>query len=141
MNLTNKAKYGIRIMMYIATSSETTTTVQSIFAMEDVSKRYLEQIFSDLKRFGLVKSIKGKHGGYYIAKPFSTITVQDIIEALEGKADLGALPTEGQKEIEQVFEQHLWQPLQALTETFLKAVTLKQLVDAYHETQSNMYFI
>lgn len=141
MNVSNKAKYGVRIMMYIATSGETTTTVQKIFAMEDVSKRYLEQIFSDLKRQGLVKSIKGKHGGYYIAKAFDEISVYDIIEALEGKVDLGALPTEGQKEIEAVFKEHLWSPLQESTDNFLKSVTLEQLVSSYNQTQSNMYFI
>ena len=141
MNISNKAKYGIRVMMYIATSSETTTTVQSIFKIEDVSKRYLEQIFSDLKKQGLVRSIKGKHGGYYIAKELSAITVQDIIEALEGDLNLGTLPTEGQAEIEDVTKRLLWQPLQNQVGTFLGGITLEQLVTEYRETQSNMFYI
>jgi Rrf2 family protein len=141
MNVSNKAKYGLRIMMYIATSGEATTTVQKIFSIEDVSKRYLEQIFSDLKKFGLVKSIKGKHGGYYIAKDLEAINVYDIIEALEGKVELGSLPTPGQKEIEAVFGEHLWTPLQESTEKLLKGVTLEQLVNSFNATQSNMYFI
>lgn len=141
MNISNKAKYGVRIMMYMATASESTMTVQKIFNMEDVSKRYLEQIFSDLKKRGLVKSIKGKHGGYYIAKPLDAITVHDIIEAIEGKVDLGSLPTEGQKEIEMVFNEHLWMPLQSSMESLLKGVTLEHLLSEYHQTQSNMFYI
>ncbi len=141
MNISNKAKYGVRIMMYMATASESTMTVQKIFNIEDVSKRYLEQIFSDLKKQGLVKSIKGKHGGYYIAKPLQAITVHDIIEAIEGKSDLGSLPTEGQKEIEAVFEEHLWHPLQSTMESLLKGVTLENLLTEYHQTQSNMFYI
>ena len=141
MNVSNKAKYGIRIMMYIATSSETTTTVQKIFNIEDVSKRYLEQIFSDLKKHGLLKSIKGKHGGYYIAKKLDVITVYDIIEALEGNIELGVLPTEGQKEIEEVFARHLWNPLQTNVESFLRSVTVEKLVNDYQQTQSNMFYI
>lgn len=141
MNISNKAKYGVRIMMYIATSSESTLTVQKIFNIEDVSKRYLEQIFSDLKKQGLVKSIKGKHGGYYIAKAMDAITVYDIIEAIEGKSDIGALPTEGQKEIEAVFKEQLWQPLQSSMEALLKGVTLEDLLNDYNETQSNMFYI
>ena len=141
MNISNKAKYGIRIMMYIATASESMMTVQKIFNMEDVSKRYLEQIFSDLKKQGLVKSIKGKHGGYYIAKPLADITVYHIIEAIEGKVDLGALPTEGQKEIEEVFEEFLWHPLQSNMESLLKGITIENLLNEYHQTQSNMFYI
>ena len=141
MNISNRAKYGIRIMMYMATSSEDMTTVQKIFNFEDVSKRYLEQIFSELKKHGLVKSIKGKHGGYFIAKNFEDISVFDIIEALEGKVHLGTLPTEGQKEIEQVLESELWNPLQSAMEDLLKGITLDSLVNQYNQSQSNMFYI
>lgn len=50
MNISNKARYGIRIMLYIALESGTTITVQDVFEKEDVSKRYLEQIFAELKK-------------------------------------------------------------------------------------------
>lgn len=128
-------------MMYIVTSPETTTTVQSIFRIEDVSKRYLEQIFSDLKKYGLLKSIKGKNGGYYIAKDLDQIRVYDIVVALEGKVELGSLPTDGQKEIELAFDTILWEPLQSQLETFLKSISIKQLLAEYHQTQSNMFYI
>lgn len=128
-------------MMYIATSSETTTTVQKIFNIEDVSKRYLEQIFSDLKKHGLLKSIKGKHGGYYIAKKLEAISIYDIIVALEGNIELGVLPTEGQKEIEEIFQRQLWTPLQKNVDSFLRDVTIEILVNDYQRTQSNMFYI
>lgn len=141
MTISNKAKYGVRIMMYMATSSKPTTTVQMIYNIEDVSKRYLEQIFSDLKKRGLVKSIKGKHGGYFIAKELHDISVFDIFEAVEGNVPLGALPTDGDKIMEEVFNTTLWQPLQEQTASLLKSVTLDKLLEAYNASQSNMFYI
>ena len=48
-----------------------------------ISKIYLEQIFSLLKRSGLVASVKGAQGGYHLAKPASEISVYEILKALE----------------------------------------------------------
>jgi Rrf2 family protein len=141
MNISNKAKYGIRIMLYIALEKGETTTVQDIFNKEDVSKRYLEQIFADLKKSGLVHSIKGKHGGYFVSKPLSDITPLDIIHAIEGDGDLGALPTEGDKELEEVLKEQLWSPLQSEIKNLLSNVNLEDLINDYHQRQANMFYI
>jgi Rrf2 family protein len=141
MNISNKAKYGIRIMLYIALESGDTITVQDIFNKEDVSKRYLEQIFAELKKNGLVHSIKGKHGGYFISKSLNDITPLDIIVAIEGEGNIGELPTEGDKELENVLQEQLWGPLQQDIKSLLSSVTLEDLLSDYNQRQANMFYI
>lgn len=52
---------------------------------EKISQRYLERLFSKLKKAGLVKAEKGASGGYRLAKDPKRITIFDIIKTLEGK--------------------------------------------------------
>lgn len=141
MQITNRAKYGIRIMLYIALESGNTLTVQDVFIREDVSKRYLEQIFAELKKNGLVGSIKGKHGGYYIAKPMKEITVYEIIRALEGEGDFSSIPTSGDKELANVLNDQLWTPLKNTLYEFLSHITLESLMNDYQQRQGNMFYI
>lgn len=141
MQITNKAKYGIRIMLYIALESGNTLTVQDVFIREDVSKRYLEQIFAELKKQGLVMSIKGKNGGYYIHKPLKEINVYDIIYALEGEGDFNALTGNGDKDLAGVLSDRLWEPLKASLYELLGNITLEELMLDYQSRQGNMFYI
>lgn len=141
MNISNKARYGIRIMLYIALASGKTITVQDVFEKEDVSKRYLEQIFAELKKNGLVTSIKGKHGGYYIPKPLKEITALEVVVALEGEGTLNSLASSRDKELENVLKESLWTPLQTEIKTLLAGVTLEKLLSNYNERMSNMFYI
>lgn len=141
MNISNKARYGIRIMLYIALASGKTITVQDVFEKEDVSKRYLEQIFAELKKNGLVNSIKGKHGGYFIPKPLKDLTALDVVVALEGEGTLNSLASSRDKELDTVLEESLWTPLQTEIKTLLAGVSLEQLLTDYNERMSNMFYI
>lgn len=55
-----------------------------IAEMEDISEQYLEQIFMDLRRAGLVTGLRGARGGYVLARPAHEITSGDIVRAVEG---------------------------------------------------------
>lgn len=50
----------------------------------NISPQYLEQVFASLRKAGIVKSIKGSQGGYFLNKPAEQITISEVIEALEG---------------------------------------------------------
>ena len=56
--------------------------------MRSGPKKYVEQILIDLKKQGILKSSRGSHGGYQLAMSAATLTICDIIEALEGKKAL-----------------------------------------------------
>lgn len=141
MNISNKARYGIRIMLYIALASGKTITVQDVFEKEDVSKRYLEQIFAELKKNGLIGSVKGKHGGYYLAKETKDVTTLEIIVALEGDGSLNSLASSRDKDLEAVLNDSLWNPLQNSIRSLLSAISLEQLLTNYNERLSNMFYI
>jgi len=62
--------------------------LKDVAQAEGISEKYLSQIIIPLKAAGLVKSFRGPHGGYVLAKPKKMITMKDIVEVLEGTADL-----------------------------------------------------
>jgi len=127
-------------MIYIALDAGTKTTVQDIYTKEDMSKRYLEQIFADLKKNNLVSSIKGKHGGYNISRPYNEITAYDIIVALEGEELTGDTDSKN-KDLNQLLDTKLWQPLQSQIQDLLSAITLEELISDYVGSQTNMFYI
>jgi len=62
--------------------------LKDVAQAEGISEKYLSQIIIPLKAAGLVKSFRGPHGGYVLAKPKKMITMKDIVEVLEGTADV-----------------------------------------------------
>ncbi|MDR1641173.1 MAG: Rrf2 family transcriptional regulator [Clostridiales bacterium] len=85
MRLSAKARYGMSslISMVSYSCSDECVTVVSLAKKLDISKIYLEQVFSLIKRAGIVTSMKGAQGGYQLAKPAKEITVYEILSAIE----------------------------------------------------------
>ncbi|MCR4434372.1 MAG: Rrf2 family transcriptional regulator [Clostridiales bacterium] len=85
MRLSTKGRYGIKAMLDLAIhNSEGYITLKSIAQRQEISENYLEQLFASLKKADLVKSTRGSHGGYILAKSPNDITVGSILRALEG---------------------------------------------------------
>ena len=85
MKLSTKGRYGLSAMIDLAVYSENeAVSLNSIAERQHISEGYLEQLMAKLKKAGLVTSIRGASGGYYLAKPASEISVGDILRALEG---------------------------------------------------------
>jgi|SRR5271166_3927889 len=83
--LTNKGKYGLKAMVHLAGLRENEIAqVAQIAEANHIPKKFLDQIFADLRRAGLVYSKKGKAGGYALAKPSGEIHVGQIIRAIDG---------------------------------------------------------
>jgi Rrf2 family protein len=83
--LTNKGKYGLKAMLYLAGLRENEIAqVAHIAQANNIPKKFLDQIFADLRRAGLVHSKKGKAGGYALARPASEIKAGQIIRAIDG---------------------------------------------------------
>ena len=84
MRVTTKGRYALRAMISLAINSgEKPVSIKKITEEEDFSPIFLEQIFTKLKKAGLVDSIRGAGGGFFLAKTASEITVKDILEAVE----------------------------------------------------------
>lgn len=85
MKLSNKGRYGVRAIFDIAFHNEgRATQIKEIAERQAIPPRFLEQIFQDLKRAGLVASRRGPRGGYQLAKTPAEIRLGDIVRALEG---------------------------------------------------------
>ncbi|MGE5483919.1 MAG: RrF2 family transcriptional regulator [Ignavibacteriales bacterium] len=85
MKLSTKGKYGVRAMYQIALDGrDRPASLQSIARAQGLSENYLEQLVGPLREAGLVKSVRGAHGGYLLGRPPDEITIADIIRVLEG---------------------------------------------------------
>jgi Rrf2 family protein len=84
MRLSTKSRYGVRALFDIAYhAEEAPAQIKTISRRQGITPRYLEQIFQKLKRAGIVKSIRGPRGGYYLARKPEEVAVGDVIRAME----------------------------------------------------------
>ena len=85
MKMSTKGRYAIRAMLDLALQSGNGPTLsKDVSKRQKISNLYLEQLFSQLRAGGLVRSIRGPKGGFILAKPPSQIRVIDILQVMEG---------------------------------------------------------
>ncbi len=85
LRLTNAADYAIRSMLYIASLPEDRVVLRSEVAdAQNVPSSFLAKILRELSRAGLLRSSRGVHGGFALARPASEISLLDVVEAIEG---------------------------------------------------------
>lgn len=84
MILTTKARYAVMTVIAIAMkNSSKAVSLYDLSMSQGISVQYLEQIFSKLKSYGIVMSIRGSSGGYVLSKHPSEITMKNIIDAVD----------------------------------------------------------
>lgn len=132
MRISSKGRYGLAAMISIAQLGQNGefVTVISISEKLGISKIYLEQVFSLLKRSRLVTSVKGAQGGYHLSKTPDKITAYDILQAVEislfEKTDSSV--SEDSKEIDTAMKSLVWDSLDNTIAKILKQITLSDLV-------------
>jgi Rrf2 family protein len=90
VKLSKKGRYAVRALFDIAFNNEgQPTQVKDIAERQSIPPRFLEQIFQDLKRAGIVASKRGPQGGYSLSRVADHVSVGDVIRALEGSIFLG----------------------------------------------------
>ena len=149
MNLSKKSRYGITALIDLAVYARNQCVLLSSIAERNkISVKYLEQIFSGLRRAGLVKSIKGPQGGYLLAKSPESITVADVIYALDGsyllEDERSVVSGADEKGISTAIQKLLIEQMNDQTDKLLKQLTLKTLVDSsleYSQSGQEMYYI
>lgn len=98
MKLSNKGRYAVRALFDIAFYNKgRPTQVKDIATRQGIPPRFLEQIFQDLKRAGIVGSKRGPQGGYLLAREATDIPLGDVIRAIEGPILLGDGPAASAK--------------------------------------------
>lgn len=82
MQLSTKGRYAVMAMADLAGRSAV-TPLAAIAETQQISKPYLEQLFSRLRRRGLVTSVRGPGGGYRLAKEAETLSVAEVVAAVD----------------------------------------------------------
>ena len=88
MNISMKSRYAVRALTELARREETApgkpVRLGDIAHSRDMPLQFLEQVFSALRRAGVVRSRRGAAGGYSLARPAAEISVLEVVAALDG---------------------------------------------------------
>ena len=148
MKLSTKGQYGLRALLDMAIyQNEGPGTLNNIAERQGISEGYLEQLMMPLKRAGIVKSIRGAHGGYLLTKDPKNVTVGEIIRVLEGPIAPGACVDEENPEacVRSSFcaTRIVWAKVRDSISGVLDSFSLEDLVQESkkHGDAENMYFI
>lgn len=83
--------YGIRALVYLARQEDSRLCgLQEIAEEENIPTAYLGKILGDLRRHNILRSVKGIHGGYELARPADAITIWDIYRVLDPVIDFNS---------------------------------------------------
>ena len=86
MKISTKGRYGLRILADIALHQNgAPRLIREIAESQKLSQKYVSRIIIGLRKGGFLKSIRGVHGGYRLARPASEINLLEVFEATEGK--------------------------------------------------------
>jgi Rrf2 family iron-sulfur cluster assembly transcriptional regulator len=138
MRLSTKSRYGLRALFDIAYNSGTLPSqIQDISRRQEISPRYLEQIFQSFKKAGILKSKRGPNGGYYLARGPEAITVKEIVQAAEGDIALvECVSDKASKKKKGVCHfdgscvtQYIWQEASDRLNGYFASLTLKNLCE------------
>ncbi len=125
MRMSTKGRLAVNALLDLALrESAGPVALLSISERQRVSLSYLEQMFSRLRRQGVVESTRGPGGGYTLGRPAAQITVADIVVAVD-EADQAA-PRTG---LADGLSTQLWRELDTVMRTHLATITLQHLLD------------
>lgn len=126
MKLSAAAELAVRGILVLAERfGEGPVTLDTICAQRDLPKQYLTKIFAQLARSGLVMPVRGKGGGYMLARVPKSITLLEIIESVEGPLVLNLCQHEPPKCDDHLCRiRDVWSDLQKIVRTRLSETTL-----------------
>jgi Rrf2 family iron-sulfur cluster assembly transcriptional regulator len=147
VNISAKSKYAIRALVELADRTEgdpdRPVRLTDVASGREIPLQFLEQLFSTLRRAGVLRSRRGASGGYSFARPPETITVLEIVNALDG--DLSpAVCTQGECEhLDGCGAASVWLEAKNAVDDVLRRATIASLLERERSTQqrSMMYHI
>lgn len=143
MRLTTKGRFAVTAMLDLAMHEAAgnadikPVTLAGISERQDISLSYLEQLFSRLRRQGLVTSVRGPGGGYMLAKKYSDISVAEIIKAVDERIDATQCGgTENCKDEGRCLTHDLWSTLNIKILNYLAGVSLADMLASQNSDQT-----
>ncbi|KMT65526.1 Fe-S cluster assembly transcriptional regulator IscR [Catenovulum maritimum] len=131
MRLTSKGRYAVTAMLDVALHSKTgPVPLADISERQDISLSYLEQLFSRLRKQGVVSSVRGPGGGYLLGRELDDISVGQIIIAVDESVDATRCHgKEGCQGGTRCLTHSLWRDLSDRIASFLNDISLLELVE------------
>lgn len=133
MRITTKGRYALRAVIALAQLSQEDkpVSIKTLSEKEGISAEFLEQIFFKLRRQGLIRSVRGPGGGFFLAKPAAVITLKDIIDS-SGEG-LGIAPCicgkqEACEREDGCLASPVWNDLNKHIDDYMKGVTLASML-------------
>ncbi len=143
MRISSKGRYALASIVYLASKYNTGEyiTILNISESLEISKIYLEQIFSALKKSDIVVSIKGPQGGYQLAKPPEELSVYDILSATETTLFEKTENTVDKKvpNLETALFSIVFDPLDMCIYNHLKSISIKEILDESLRNKGDNY--
>ncbi len=141
MKLTSKGRFAVTSLVDMAINStgDRPISLSEISQRQNISLNFLEQIFSSLKKKGIVKSIRGPLGGYIFAKDPSFIMIYDVINAIDEElkitrckgVETSCLST---KKKSKCLTHNLWNNLTNHISSFLSSVSIRDVSNDSYES-------
>lgn len=141
MWVSTKAQYGLRALIEIARRDGEAVPLKDVSERQGLSQHYLEQIASNLRRAGFIKSVRGAHGGYRLARPADQINAYDVVTAMEGSiAPVQCVEDDHSCESQNVCgTQNLWFRVDAALREVLGGTTIADLiVESDHQQHARL---
>ena len=137
MRLTTKGRFAVTAMLDLAINeADKPVTLAGISERQEISLSYLEQLFSRLRRSGLVKSVRGPGGGYRIAKKHTEISISEIISAVDEQIDATQCGGhENCRDEHRCMTHDLWSSLNVKILEYLSGISLADLVASQHSSR------
>jgi Rrf2 family iron-sulfur cluster assembly transcriptional regulator len=131
MKLTSKGRYAVTAMLDVAIHAEAgPVSLADISGRQGISLSYLEQLFSLLRKHGLVTSVRGPGGGYRLGMCSAQIAVADVISAVDESINATRCGGKGDCQSgNQCLTHSLWTDLSSRIEDFLQNISLSELVE------------
>ncbi len=145
MQVSTKGRYGLRAMVDMSLHiTDGPVALRVIAERQGISESYLEQVFTSLRKNGLVKASRGSQGGYELSRPADAITVGEILRALEGPFVPVHCVGDSQCERENFcITRSFWAEFRDKINEFLDSISLQNLTDRAKMIvpKDPMYFI
>ncbi|AKO45391.1 Rrf2 family transcriptional regulator [[Haemophilus] ducreyi] len=133
MKLTSRGRYAVTAILDIALHGKSLpVSLADISERQAISLSYLEQLFAQLRREGIVHSVRGPGGGYQLGKSPAEISVGMVISAVNESLDVTKCKGNGNcSKNSQCVTHHLWERLEDQIGVFLNTITLAELAEEH----------
>jgi Rrf2 family iron-sulfur cluster assembly transcriptional regulator len=134
MRLTTKGRYAVTAMLDLAlNATEKPITLADISQRQGISLSYLEQLFSRMRKQGLVSSARGPGGGYRLSRDANDINIAQVIEAVDEKVSVTRCEGRGDCDNgDPCLTHELWCNLSDQIYGFLNGISLGDLLEEQH---------